>query len=137
MLIQCCFLQVNLIKPPLQMQRRHCLRVREHWALTASKQRREVTPTEICLAEICLAPLSPCWTGLITPSLLLSHPVIFPATTLWTLRSPSAISLVFSHVYVQCCPRKEFRITYKNTQPRKISMRSNSNKTRLIKWGQK
>lgn len=85
--------------------------------------------------EICQAPLSPCWTGLITPLLLLSHPVIFPVTTSWTLRPPSAVSRVFPHVYVQCCPRKEFRITYKNSQPTKISMRNNSNKSRLIKMG--
>jgi hypothetical protein len=121
-----------LVKPPLQTQRGHCVRFREHQALTASKPKREVAQTELCLAS-----LSPCWTGLITPSLLLSHPVIFPATTFWTLRPPSAITRAFPHVYVQCCPRKEFRITYKNTQPTKISMRNNSNKTRPIKWGQK
>ena len=118
-----------LVKPHLQMQGGHCLRFREHW-LSQSVNRKKVAQTEICLAS-----LSPCWTGLITPSLLLSHPVIFPATTFWTLRP--AVSRVFPHVYVQCCPRKEFRITYKNTQPTKISMRNNSNKTRLIKWGQK
>lgn len=110
------------------MQRGRCLRFREHrLSLTA---RREVAQTEICQA-----PLSPCWTGLITPLLLLSHPVIFPVTTSWALRPPSAVSRVFPHVYVQCRPRKEFRITYKNSQPTKISMRNNSNKTRLIKMG--